>query len=119
MKFIVLFALCAVASSAGAQTLSQLTKEIDRVLPAISTEVTSVLGGEYNDIAKGTSPLLKDLKKLIKNYTDVNVPGEVKSAAAKVLQGLKELDVALDSTTFPIVHDKIQSVLESNKILKK
>lgn len=65
LAFITLFAIALCVASAEIDSLLELTREIDRVLPQISMAVFSALNGEINDIVNGNSPLVSDLKNII------------------------------------------------------
>lgn len=124
MKSFALFVLIAiavsVATSKGIGSLSHLVKEVDRVVPAISIDVTSALDGEINDLVNGNSALVSDLKDIIVELEAINqsLPAAIKPTARQLYSLLKQLDDALQSGDFLSVQSLISKILIKNKVLK-
>ena len=117
----VLFAIAvSVATSKEIGSLSHLTKEVDRVLPAILIDVTSALDGEINDLVNGNSPLVSDLKDIIVELQAINqsLPAAVKPTARQIYSALRQLDDALHSGDFLSVQSLISKIMIKNNVLK-
>lgn len=117
---IALFAIALCVASTEIESLSHLTKDIDRVLPEISIDVTSALSGEINDLINGNSPLIGDLKDIIIELQSIqqNLPDRLKLTARKVFLELTQLNDSLNSGDFTTVHPLIAVILETNNVLK-
>lgn len=117
---IALFAIALCVASTEIESLSHLTKDIDRILPEISIDVTSALSGEINELVNGNSPLISDLKDIIVELKPIqqNLPDGLKSTAEEVFSELTQLDYALHSGDFMSVHPLIDAIHANNNVLK-